>query len=238
MAHLYATGAEIAADDASERIIVGGAEQVTLRGMNDHPDYLTCGHIHKRQHIHDTDWARYSGSVLPMSFAEKSYTHGVDLVDIGSDGLRDVKQLRYTPQHPLTVIPDDNEPADLTINRLCRLIDERLPPLTAESADENAVYVALRVTHGKISADDIAVAEKHIAKRNAILCKIQKIMPPPDIDTERESINPATIDDILNLDPVEVLAKAFALKHGTPLSERQREMLSEITANAKNDTEL
>lgn len=142
-----------------------------------------------------------------MSFAEKSYTHGVDLVDIGPDGLRDVKQLRYTPQHPLTVIPDDNEPADLTINRLCRLIDERLPPLTAESADENAVYVALRVTHGKISTDDIAVAEKHIARRNAILCKIQKIMPPPDIDTERESINPATIDDILNLDPVEVLPK-------------------------------
>ena len=238
MAHLYATGAEIAAEDASERIIVGGAEQVTLREMADHPDYLTCGHIHKRQHIRDTDWARYSGSVLPMSFAEKSYTHGVDLVEIGPDGLRDVKQLRYTPQHPLTVIPDDDEPADLTINRLCRLIDERLPPLTAESADENAVYVALRVTHGKISADDIAVAEKHIAERNAILCKIQKIMPPPDIDTECESINPATIDDILNLDPVEVLAKAFALKHGTPLSERQREMLSEITANAKNDTEL
>ena len=75
-------GAEIAADDASERIIVGGSEQVTLCGMNDRPDYLTCGHIHKRQHIRDTDWARYSGSVLPMSFAEKSYTHGVDLVDI------------------------------------------------------------------------------------------------------------------------------------------------------------
>lgn len=238
MAHLYATGAEIAAEDASERIIVGGAEQVTLREMADHPDYLTCGHIHKRQHIRDTDWARYSGSVLPMSFAEKSYAHGVDLVEIGPEGLRGVRQLRYTPQHPLALIPDEDEPTDLTINRLCKIIDERLPPLTSQSPDENAVYVALCVTHGKISADDIATAERHVAQRNAILCKIQKLMPPVDIDTEAGSVNPVSIDDIINLDPVEVLAKAFALKHGTPLSQRQRDMLTEIADNAKIHTDL
>ena len=71
MAHMYATGADIASRDASEKIIIGGQEQVDMEGWTDHPDYLTCGHIHKRQHIWNTDWARYSGSVLPMSFAEK-----------------------------------------------------------------------------------------------------------------------------------------------------------------------
>ena len=85
MAHMYAKGSDIAKKDASEKIIIGGQEEVDLEGWNDHPDYMTCGHIHKRQHIWNTDWARYTGSTLPMSFAEKDYTHGIDLITIGCD---------------------------------------------------------------------------------------------------------------------------------------------------------
>ena len=85
MAHMYAKGSDIAKKDASEKIIIGGQEEVDLEGWNDHPDYMTCGHIHKRQHIWNTDWARYTGSILPMSFAEKDYTHGIDLITIGCD---------------------------------------------------------------------------------------------------------------------------------------------------------
>ena len=51
MAHMYAKGSDIAKKDASEKIIIGGQEEVDLEGWNDHPDYMTCGHIHKRQHI-------------------------------------------------------------------------------------------------------------------------------------------------------------------------------------------
>lgn len=237
MAHLYATGAEIARDDASERIVVGGAEQVTLRDLADHPDYLTCGHIHKRQPVRDTDWARYSGSVMPMSFAEKAYTHGVDLVSITGEGLLEVRQLRYIPLHPLAVIPEEDEPSDLTVGRLCRMIDERLPPLSGDTPDMNAVYVALRVTHGKIGADDITLLEERLKTRNAVLCKIQKIMPAVEMETDSGNVSLTTVDDILNLDPMTVLSKAFALRHGAPLSERQREMLEKITVEAKTFTD-
>ena len=68
MAHMYAKGSDIAKKDASEKIIIGGQEEVDLEGWNEHPDYMTCGHIHKRQHIWNTDWARYTGSTV-------SYTH-------------------------------------------------------------------------------------------------------------------------------------------------------------------
>ena len=34
---------------AKEKIIIGGQEEVDLEGWNEHPDYMTCGHIHKRQ---------------------------------------------------------------------------------------------------------------------------------------------------------------------------------------------
>ena len=82
IAHMYAKGADIAKSDASEKIVIGGQEEVNMQGWVEHPDYFACGHIHKRQHIWNTDWAHYSGSVLPMSFAEKDYHHGVDMVTI------------------------------------------------------------------------------------------------------------------------------------------------------------
>ena len=51
MAHMYAKGADIAQHDASEKIIIGGQEEVNMQGWDEHPDYFTCGHIHKRQYI-------------------------------------------------------------------------------------------------------------------------------------------------------------------------------------------
>ena len=90
-----------------------GAVDGAVDGWPDHPDYMTCGHIHKRQHLWNTSWARYTGSVLPMSVAEADYTHGVDVITIeGSEaGGRSIRtNLReYVPQHRLLVLPNDDE---------------------------------------------------------------------------------------------------------------------------------
>ena len=153
------------------------------------------------------------------------------------DGLQEVRQLRYIPRHPLAVIPDEDEPSDLTVGRLCRMIDERLPPLAGDTPDTDAVYVALRVTHGKIGADDITLLEERLKTRNAVLCKIQKIMPAVEMETDSGNVSLTTVDDILNLDPMTVLSKAFVLRHGAPLSEHQRELLNKITKEAKTFTD-
>ena len=149
---MYASGADIASRDASERIIIGGQEQVSMDGWNDHPDYLTCGHIHKRQHIWNTNWARYTGSVLPMSFAEKDYTHGVDLVTLTAGHRPVVEQLDYTPQHRLRVMPEDG--ADLTVNQLTRLINNELQERTNDKLDDHFDYVWLKVRRKRVNNDD------------------------------------------------------------------------------------
>ena len=40
MAHMYAKGADIATKDASEKIVIGGQEEVNMQGWIGHPDYL------------------------------------------------------------------------------------------------------------------------------------------------------------------------------------------------------
>ncbi len=233
MAHMYATGSEIDSSDPSEKIIIGGLEQVDMKGWADHPDYLTCGHIHKRQHIWGTNWARYSGSVFPMSFAERDYTHGVDLVTL-TDGHRPkVEQLVYTPQHQLVVLPDDKE--TLTPAKLKRLINKVLPDRTEGRIDASAPYVMLKVAQKKFSSDEIHELEELVSQKNAILCGIQKFLPQINANDAQQPVL-KSIDDILNSDPMPILQQTFQTQKGHELNERQKSMLNEIIQNIKNET--
>ena len=234
MAHMYAKGADIAKTDASEKIIIGGQEEVNMEGWTDHPDYMTCGHIHKRQHIWNTDWARYTGSVLPMSFAEKDYTHGVDLVTLSKGVKPKVVHLVYQPQHRLVVLPENDE--NLTPKKLQKLINEKLREQVNGKRDEHYDYVTLKVRLEKISNDDIKALEEQVNGKNAVLCRIQKIIPQLDIQTIAGHQKLKSIDDILNRDPMDTLREAFVIKYNTEMSEQQEAMLADLMNGIKNET--
>ena len=225
MAHMYAKGADIAPKDASEKIIIGGVEEVSMDGWADHPDYLTCGHIHKRQHIWNTDWARYSGSVLPMSFAEASYRHGVDLVTIYADGRHQSAFLEYEPQHKLLILPQNDE--ELTPKKLKKIIDAELDDRADGKLDDRFVYLMLKVRLEKVSNDDLMMLEEHIATKNAVLCKMQRIIPSLDLTTIAGGEQIRSIDDILNRNPLDTIREVFAAKN-KELSEHQEQMLTEL----------
>lgn len=233
MAHMYAKGANIADTDASEKIVIGGQEEVNMEGWTDHPDYMTCGHIHKRQHIWNTDWARYTGSILPMSFAEKDYTHGVDLVTFEDGKRAKVEQLVYEPQHQLVVLPDDN--TELTPKQLKKRINDCL--IERNSTFEATFdYVVLKVKLDKVNNDDIKELEDVVKAKNAILCKIQKTIPTIDVSTITGTQQLKSIDDILDRDPMDTLKEAFLIEHGTEMNEQQLAMLTELLNGIKNET--
>lgn len=233
MAHMYAKGANIASKDASERIVIGGQEEVNMEGWSDHPDYLTCGHIHKRQHIWNTDWARYTGSVLPMSFAEIDYRHGIDLVTI--DDKISTEFLEYTPQHPLIILSYDNK--DLTVNKIKKLIDKQLDERTDGKLDENFVYVTINITQEKVNNDEIKELQNLISKKNAVLCKIQKIIPAIDVTTIAGNTKIRSVDDILNRDPLDTLKEAFFIQNNVEMNLHQEQMLKELLESIKTENE-
>ena len=226
MAHMYAKGADIAQHDASEKIIIGGQEEVNMQGWDEHPDYFTCGHIHKRQYIWNTDWAHYSGSVLPMSFAEKDYHHGVDLVIIENGTKPQIDFLEYEPQHKLVILPETEE--ELTPKKLKKRINAELQDRNAGKLDDNFVYLVLKVTLEKVNNDAIKELEALIDTKNAVLCKIQKIVPELDIATISGSQHLQSIDDILNRNPLDTLRETFAVKNGKEMTEHQEKMLTDL----------
>ena len=235
IAHMYAKGADIAKSDASEKIVIGGQEEVNMQGWDEHPDYFACGHIHKRQHIWNTDWAHYSGSVLPMSFAEKDYHHGVDMVTIENGTKPHIEFLEYEPQHKLMFLPETEE--ELTFKKLEKIINAELQNKTEDKLDDNFVYLVLKVTLEKVNNDAIKELEALIGTKNAVLCKIQKIIPELDITTISGSQHLQSIDDILNRDPLDTLKETFAVKNGKEMTDHQEKMLTDLlnSLTAEND---
>ncbi len=237
MAHMYASGADIAKTDASEKLIIGGQEEVCIEGWTDHPDFLTCGHIHKRQHIWNTNWARYSGSVLPMSFAEKDYQHGVDMVTFESDSSNpNVVFLEYLPQHKLVFLPHSDE--ELTTRQLEKRINSELGDRIDGKLDDNFPYLVLKVKLEKVSNDDIKALEALIMTKNAVLCKIQKIISASDIQTISGTQRLQSIDDILNRAPLDTLKEAFEAKFEKAMSEHQEQMLKDLLNSATDSNSI
>ena len=235
IAHMYAKDADIAKSDASEKIVIGGQEEVNMQGWDEHPNYFACGHIHKRQHIWNTDWAHYSGSVLPMSFAEKDYHHGVDMVTIENGTKPQIEFLEYEPQHKLMFLPEAEE--ELTSKKLEKRINAELQNKTEDKLDDNFVYLVLKVTLEKVNNDAIKELEALIGTKNAVLCKIQKIIPELDIATISGSQHLQSIDDILNRDPLDTLKETFAVKNGKEMTDHQEKMLTDLlnSLTAEND---
>ena len=235
IAHMYAKDADIAKSDASEKIVIGGQEEVNMQGWDEHPDYFACGHIHKRQHIWNTDWAHYSGSVLPMSFAEKDYHHGVDMVTIENGTKPQIEFLEYEPQHKLMFLPETEE--ELTPKKLEKRINAELQDRTEDKLDDNFVYLVLKVTLEKVNNDAIKELEALIGTKNAVLCKIQKIIPELDITTISGSQHLQSIDDILNRDPLDTLKETFVVKNGKEMTDHQEKMLTDLlnSLTAEND---
>ncbi|MFV0290980.1 MAG: exonuclease SbcCD subunit D [Mangrovibacterium sp.] len=82
MGHLQATGSEISENDRAERSIIGGLECVSPSAFHSEIAYTALGHLHRAQRVSGRENVRYSGTPLPMSFAEKNNKQGVTLITL------------------------------------------------------------------------------------------------------------------------------------------------------------
>jgi DNA repair protein SbcD/Mre11 len=85
MGHLHAAGGRFSPQ--SERAVFGNAHAVPLLSFIDdgetHRDvaYTALGHLHLAQSLHKDGRIRYSGSPIPLSMAERDYSHECTVVD-------------------------------------------------------------------------------------------------------------------------------------------------------------
>ncbi len=194
MAHFYAVGSEIDATEHSERLVVGGQDCVNCAGLDNGIAYAALGHIHKAQHVAHQPNVCYSGSILPMSFSEKNYNHGINIVDIDHGNTR-IERLAYEPLRRLVSIPEDGS---ANYEDVLKLI-ARLPKAHKAEANDDWPYIEVKVNElhpDPAMANGIAAA---VEERQARLCRIVRVRPTGELAGDTAPI--ATPEDLRKLNP-------------------------------------
>lgn len=131
-------------------------------------------------------------------------------------------QASARPPHPAR-----NE-EELTFKKWQKVINSELSERTDGELSDHFDYVMLKVKQEKLTSDDIKELEKLVNEKDAVLCKIQRIIPQLDLSTIQGSQHITSIEDIINRPPLDTLKEAFAIRHNAPMNERQEKMLSDL----------
>ncbi|MDR2036644.1 MAG: exonuclease SbcCD subunit D [Bacteroidales bacterium] len=138
MGHLQATGSSVSENDRSERTIIGGLECVAPEAFDKKKIvYTALGHLHKSQYVSGRENLRYSGSPLPMSFAEKNYKQGIQLIELSKNGLERIEKIEFDTPVKLLSLPQEPKPLDQVLEVIAGLPDGE--------PDDSSPYLELKV---------------------------------------------------------------------------------------------
>jgi len=215
VSHFYARGASIAAEH-SERLIIGGQEQVDAAVVGKGVAYTALGHLHRAQQVAGNGNTFYSGSALPMSFSERTYQHGVNFIEL-TDGEAKVERIAYTPLRRLISIPAQGEaiPAAGLPDALASL-----PARSEKIPEATWPYLEIRVLEKQPEPELIHQVMDLLAERAVCLCRITRQRGE---DATGEPSGQAT-DSLQAIEPLRLARAFFAKRFGeempAPLVER------------------
>jgi exonuclease SbcD len=95
MGHLYAKG--VTTSDSERDIHIGNAAAIDSSIFSDVYDYVALGHIHRPQIVDKSDYIRYSGSPIALSFSEKTDKKSLVIIEV-SKGIVAAPQVIEIPK--------------------------------------------------------------------------------------------------------------------------------------------
>lgn len=221
MGHLLASGAEVSAGDRSEYAIIGGMEGIDSNFANCGFAYVALGHLHKAQSVAHNGNVRYSGSPLPMSFAEENYRQSVTEAIIDDKGCRTEKIPFDTPVK-LLCIPSTPQPFDTVLAELDKLPDGR--------PDDRSPFLRIRVLVSSI--DPLMRQQIEVALEN----KAVRLANIDTVSTSKmfgDGTDVMTFDEFREMKPDELINDIYMKRRGEKMPDNLKILLSEILEEIK-----
>ena len=231
MAHLYAAGSEIAASEHSERLVVGGEDCIDARGMDAGVDYVALGHIHKAQQVGGEDkMVFYAGSPMPMSFAEKGYSHGVNLITIGAKGGAVIDRLEYKPLRSIISVPEKGAASlDEVVDMLHAL------PKAGKTDPAGWPYVEIRLKEQELNPAAHSEIINAMQDKAARLCRLVREMPEGKAGGQHRKMQ--SLDQLRNISPLDIAHDAYLTATGQEMSEELAKRFKQAADIAKTQAE-
>jgi len=198
--HQFVTGA---VRSESEDISVGGTDNVDASVFEGF-DYVALGHIHRSQKC-VSDYIRYSGTPLKYSFSEANDNKTVTVVEMNGKGNITLGFIPLVPKRDMVEIKGT--------------YDE----LTLKSFYENTTYQDDYIHITLTDEEDIPDV---LTKLRVIYKNIMKL----DYDNKRtRTMNEiGGAENVKKKTPLEHFSAFYELQNGQPLSDEQREFVSDI----------
>lgn len=260
MAHFYAVGSEINAEEHSERLVVGGQDAVNAEKLSDGIAYTALGHIHKAQRVAGQAAVRYSGSPLPMTFSEKHYHHSVTLVELTTDKV-EVTPLPYEPLRGMLTVPEAGS-ADIgeVLKQLSRLSKARKGEEGAENDDDSSgsgtpgategsksffnfgshdegadrwPYLEVKV-HETTPDPSLAAAIVRALEGKAVrLCRVVRVRPNGDRTGEASQI--MSLDDLKKINPAQIARTIYQRRYGEEMPDEVARLFAEVKRRCEQE---
>jgi DNA repair protein SbcD/Mre11 len=158
MGHLFTSGGKTMEGDGVRELYVGTLAHIDGELFPGCFDYLALGHLHLAQKAGSSEFKRYSGSPIPMGFAETGQQKTVIVVE-------------FSGRSP--VVTEHTVPCFREMERICGEKAEILGRITELASRGSNAWIEIEYT-GLIPADDLtSLAEEAIAGSGMEICRIK-----------------------------------------------------------------
>ena len=159
MGHLFACGAASSGDDSERELYVGTLGQIEVDRLPG-AAYYALGHLHKRQWVAGSEYMRYSGSPLAMSFAEAAQKKEVVLLEFSAG-----------EEHP--VLTEIRVPVFQRLERVAGDIECILEELERLKAEDEEIWVEIEYTGREVCSDLKERVEQAVVGSRVELCRVR-----------------------------------------------------------------
>lgn len=203
LGHCHITGGKVS-EDSERRIVIGGAEALSVKVFDPGIAYVALGHLHLAQKVGDDATRRYCGSPLPMSFSEMDYPHQVVVVELNGETVANTREIRIPRSVDLLRVPKQAAPVDEVLAALQAL---SLPKLS----EEQWPYLQVRVQLSQPEPSLRAQVEAALAEQPVRLVRIETTTVQCGTSTPAPAVS---IDELSNLAPAGFFERLYQHRYG------------------------
>ncbi|MDR2948607.1 MAG: exonuclease SbcCD subunit D [Prevotella sp.] len=220
MGHLHAAGSEVSEGDRSERTVIGGLECISPDTFSKKDIvYTALGHLHKAQQVENSANMYYSGSPLPMSFAEKNYQQGINLIEVKNNKLERIDRIDFKPPVELISLPKEPKVLNMVLAEIADLPDGEI------TSDSPYLELKVLITEPEPSMRnqiEEALKGKSVRLTSAVPYKVKH-----DKDTRA-----VTYEELRTINPMEMAEDVFLNKYGNGMPDTMKSLLQNVIEEA------
>jgi exonuclease SbcD len=217
MGHCHMVGGD-ASPDSERRIVIGGTEALPATMFDPGLAYAALGHLHLAQRVGRQEHLRYSGSPLPLSFAETGYTHQVLRIELDGERAAVIEPLPVPRAVELLRVPARPAPLPQVIAELVGL-DLPDAPLHAQP------YLEVRVL---LDGPEPSLRAQVEAALEGKPVRLAKIEPTRRVVTTA-GVEPAlSLDQLAQLQPDDIFQRLWQQRFGETAPDDQLAAFAEL----------